>query len=223
MIDREELIERHLLTEYVQDKGAKLKRNGKELITNLCPIQEHKPGHLCVSISPDKQCWKCHDHDEGGSIIDWIMKESGKSLKTVMNELGGVSGPPEPSNVTTGRTEPRKSALEVTYDYTDESGKLLYQVCRYKPKTFKQRQPDEFGGWVWGLDGITRVLFNLPNVLTAKEVFVVEGEKDAQALISMNYVATTSAGGAKNWLSAYGDTLKGKDVIIIPDSDEPTL
>lgn len=220
-INREELLERRPLTEYVQDKGARLKRNGQTLITNLCPIQEHKPGHLCVSIFPGKQRWHCNDHDEGGTIFDWIMHETGKSLKTVLNELSGVSTPSEAKNAPQSLSAPGKAILEVAYDYTDESGKLLFQVCRYKPKTFKQRQPDEFGGWIWGLEGVTRVLFNLPAVLTSKEVFVVEGEKDALTLIGMEYVATTSAGGAKNWLAAYGDTLKGKDVTIIPDNDEP--
>ena len=32
--------------------------------------------------------------------------------------------------------------IAATYDYTDESGKLLFQVVRYDPKAFKQRRPD---------------------------------------------------------------------------------
>jgi putative DNA primase/helicase len=36
-----------------------------------------------------------------------------------------------------------------TYDYTDEQGHLLYQVVRYQPKDFKQRQRDGRDGWTW--------------------------------------------------------------------------
>jgi len=38
------------------------------------------------------------------------------------------------------REEPK---LVKTYDYVDENKKTLYQVCRYEPKNFKQRKPDE--------------------------------------------------------------------------------
>ncbi len=29
--------------------------------------------------------------------------------------------------------------LVATYDYTDETGTLLYQVCRFAPKAFQRR------------------------------------------------------------------------------------
>ena len=29
-----------------------------------------------------------------------------------------------------------------TYDYTDQAGRLLYQVCRLEPKDFRQRRAD---------------------------------------------------------------------------------
>jgi hypothetical protein len=32
-----------------------------------------------------------------------------------------------------------------TYDYVNAEGKLLYQVCRYDPKDFRQRRPAENG------------------------------------------------------------------------------
>ena len=48
------------------------------------------------------------------------------------------------------------------YNYTDEAGKLLFQVVRYVPKGFAQRRPDGNGGWVWGLGDTRRVLYRLP-------------------------------------------------------------
>ena len=214
---RDEILSAHPLTEYLASRGVELRRNA----TNICPLGEHRRNHLCVSIQPERQLWMCHDHGQGGSIIDWIMHETGKPLKTVMDELEGANGmvsPPRFKNSTTGDVEQRSATPVGTYDYVDESGKLIFQVCRYEPKTFRQRQPDG-DGWKWGLDGITRILFNLPKVLNSSEIIVVEGEKDCQTLDGLGLTATTNAGGSSGWLPAYAQFLKGKDVIVIPDSD----
>jgi putative DNA primase/helicase len=111
--------------------------------------------------------------------------------------------------------------IVATYDYTDETGELLYQVVRYEPKAFHQRRPDGHGGWIWRKSEC-QVLYHLPEVLEAAIVFVVEGEKDAEALRSHGFVATTNAGGAKApWLPQFTDALRGREVILIPDNDAP--
>ena len=111
--------------------------------------------------------------------------------------------------------------LVTIYDYTDETGNLLYQVVRYEPKDFKQRRPDRYGGWEWK-KGQRQVLYRMPEVLEAPIVFVVEGEKDAETLRSHGFVATTNAGGAKApWLPEYTAALLGAEVILIPDNDQP--
>ena len=43
-----------------------------------------------------------------------------------------------------------------TYDYTDRDGKLLYQVLRLEPKSFRQRRPDGNGGHAWHPDDVRR-------------------------------------------------------------------
>ena len=35
------------------------------------------------------------------------------------------------------------------YDYVDEHGKQLMQVCRYMPKDFRQRRMGPDGKWIW--------------------------------------------------------------------------
>src|SRR5262249_46216574 len=124
-----------------------------------------------------------------------------------------------------------KKKIAAEYDYVDADGKLLYQVIRYDPKGFHQRRPDGNGEWIWKLGGVQRVLYRLPQVLKAvadgQPVYVTEGEKDADNLIKLGLVATTNAGGADNkkpgskWLPSYSDTLRGANVIILPDNDEP--
>ena len=53
------------------------------------------------------------------------------------------------------------------YDYTDEDGRLLFQVMRCDPKGFSQRRPDGNGGWAWKLGDTRRVLYRLPALIEA--------------------------------------------------------
>ena len=64
------------------------------------------------------------------------------------------------------------------YPYIDEDGKLLYQNVRFDPKDFRLRRPNGQGGWTWNLGDVRRVPYRLQEVLAAKEVLLVEGEKE---------------------------------------------
>lgn len=211
-----EIKENNPLTTWVQDRGGKIKYSGGKPITNLCPAVEHGSQHLCVSIDMDKQVWHCNDCDSGGSVIDWTMIEKGMTLKQAIEDLGGGDSQTQQQCSDAGGDSPAK--LTKIYDYTNENGQLLYQVCRYEPKTFKQRQP-KGEDWQWNLEGVTRVLYNLPKVLGNQFICLVEGEKDADTLNDLSFIATTNVGGSRSWLDAYASTLKGKDVYIFPDND----
>jgi DNA primase len=118
---------------------------------------------------------------------------------------------------------PRKPRRQITttYDYTDEVGRLLYQVVRTQPKGFFQRRPDGDGGWI-NKKSKRQVLYHLREVLDALTVFIVEGEKDVERLRAYGFVATTSAGGAEaQWLSEFTEALTGREIIVIPDNDKP--
>lgn len=118
-----------------------------------------------------------------------------------------------------------RSKIVATYDYTDADGTLKYQVVRKEPKAFLQRQPDpnKPGEWLYKLNGVERVLYNLPAVMSAiqakKKIFLVEGEKDVESLRAIGLTATTNAGGAAKWQKSYTEILKQATVIIIPDND----
>jgi len=99
-------------------------------------------------------------------------------------------------------------------------------VERLEPKGFRQRQPDGHGGWLYHVQGVRRVLYRLPELLTAPPeapVFVVEGEKDADRLARLGLVATTSSGGAGKWPpaddAAFHEPLRGRPLIVVPDHD----
>jgi putative DNA primase/helicase len=113
-----------------------------------------------------------------------------------------------------------KRTIVATYAYTDEAASLLYQVDRYHPKGFRQRRPDDAGGWV-RTAGERQVLYRLRKVLEAPIVFVVEGEKDCEALRDHGFVATTNSGGAGKWGEEFNQYFHGKEVLILPDADPP--
>ncbi len=164
-----------------------------------CPAHDDAKASLSITQNNGKILFKCH---------------TGCSQKAVLDALKARGLWPEPAKQT-------KSSIVATYDYTDEAGELLFQVVRLKPKDFRQRRPDDKGSWKWTLRGVRRVLYRLPELLKAKQIFISEGEKDADKLVSEGLAATCNAGGAGKWLPKYSDTLRGKDCFILPDNDEP--
>lgn len=117
-----------------------------------------------------------------------------------------------------------KREIVATYDYTDEAGKLLFQVVRFAGKDFRQRRKVN-GEWVWKLGDCRRVLYRLPDVIKAVEagaiIRIVEGEKDADRLHDLGLPATCNPGGAGKWKSEYCENLRGAHVVIVADKDEP--
>ena len=164
-----------------------------------CPAHDDRTPSLSVTEREGRILVKCHAGCDQGVVV--------AALKAKGLWPDG------------GRREHNRIAAE--YDYRDEKGKLLYQVVRREPKGFFQRRPDNYGGWV-NEKGARQVLYRLQEVLEAPIVFLVEGEKDVETLRDNGFVATTNAGGANApWLPDFTETLKGREVILIPDDDAP--
>lgn len=126
------------------------------------------------------------------------------------------------------KDEPKKKSIkariEKVYQYHNADGSLAFEVVRLRdPKDFRQRKNAEQEKW--SMKGVTRVLYNLPEILKAQTVVIAEGEKDADNLKEIGIIATCNAGGAaageSKWLASYNDSLAGKHVVIIPDLDKP--
>jgi putative DNA primase/helicase len=164
-----------------------------------CPCHNDDKASLSLKVNPQsKLLVKCF------AGCDW---------RNIYNALGLTS---RPQNI------PR--TIDKTYDYRDENGNILFQSVRYKPKDFRQRRPDGKGGWINNLQGVRLVLYRLPELITSKNddfVFIVEGEKDADRIVSLGQNATTNPMGAGKWRGLYNEHLKGKKIIILPDNDEP--
>jgi putative DNA primase/helicase len=177
-----------------------------------CPAHDDRRASLSVTTGRDgRVLLKCH-----GS--------AGCTLEAILAPLGLATAdlfPPEPGRNGSGRLGP----VLASYDYTDEGGRLLFQVVRHAPKDFRQRRPDGAGGWTWKLGPTRRVLYRLPKVLEAaragQTVYVAEGEKDVHALEQAGVVATCNPGGAGKWRAEYAQALAGARVVVVADRDDP--
>jgi hypothetical protein len=210
-----------------------LDRRGRRLgreIRFLCPA--HDDTRPSARWSGAKAVWYCDVCQAGGGWRDLCGRlgiEGAAAAPPPARPPAAAAMPPRAAAGRGARSQrgPRGEVV-ATYRYTDGGGRLLYEVLRLQPKDFICRRPDgptSAGGWVWDLQGVERVLYRLPEVLTAvardEIVYLVEGEKDADALAALGFAATTHAGGAGRWRPEYARPLRGARVVVIGDNDEP--
>lgn len=179
------------------------KRNGHGL--THCPAHNDPNPSLNVDDRNGTGVWFCHAKCEKEKVDSAVLER--------------LRGPREAKRDWT----PKR--LVGTYDYLDEDGNLLYQVCRYEPKRFRQRRPDGRGDWLWSLGDVRRILYRLPELISASPnrlVWIVEGEKDADRLAEHGLLATTNSEGAEKWPQECAERiLRDRVIALLPDNDEP--
>lgn len=195
---------------------VKYKAVGQGKWMAVCPSHDDRQASLSIRVGADgKVLLNCHAGCKAGDIAG--------AIGLTMSDLFPEETKRKPQATT---VDPRNRArLVKSYDYTDANGTLLFQTCRFEPKTFRQRRPDGNGNWVYSLEGVEPVLYRLPEVIEAvalgKLIHIVEGEKDADALVEAGLVATTAPMGAGKWKESYSKVFSNAAVAILPDNDEP--
>ena len=205
--------------------------------TCRCPAHDDKTASLCVRQSENGSILvKC----QAGCTTESVIQAMHLTMRDLFPDGGRgrhddrKSGlPPKKTGKPAGESKSKPlGELTKVYDYTDEAGQLLFQVCRYeqtidgkREKTFRPRVPDGRHGWRYGAPEALRynTIYRMPEVAAAiregRTVFVVEGEKDADNLAVLGYTATTQPGGAGKWKDGHTKRLAGADVVVIPDND----
>lgn len=182
-------------------------------------------GERCSGyMNPDGEYVFCTREEKAGSL-----EQAGNSTPPAyMHKLYGRCNcgvEHRPTRLHQDKPKQRNSNDPVAeYSYHTAEGRLAYQAVRYEPKRFTQRRPDGNGGWLWNMQGVTRVPYHLPGLLRTPlevPVYIVEGEKDVEALEHLGLVATTNVGGAEKWTDDLSQYLKGRHVVILPDNDVP--
>lgn len=166
--------------------------------------------------------WHDFESEEKGGLLDLVIRQ--ENLQTKTDAIKWLKSNGFISANDNAPTEPKpRPKLVKTYDYVDEAGELLFQVCRYEPKTFKQRKPNGQGGWAWTIKDVRQVPYCLPRLIHAEHdeiVFICEGEKDADNLNAAGLIATCNAGGANKWKDSLTPFFADRRVVILPDNDD---
>jgi len=176
----------------------------------------------CYGFLAEDKVWAHCTRDEYAGGLEQN-PESGTYAHKLMGDCRcGVQHDTGPADDIGHEARPKMKIAE-SYDYRSAEENLAFQVVRFDPKGFAQRRPDGKGGFTWSLNGVERVLYRLPELLSAdpsETVFVPEGEKDVDRLVRLGLVATTNPEGAGKWRDECTATLKGRPVAILPDNDE---
>jgi len=201
----------------LRERGRHVDERGSGTAMAQCPAEGHDDQTASLSVS----------QGDAGAVL---CCQAGCDTRDVVAGLGldmpDLFDTPKKARDST----PRRIVAE--YRYLSETSELLFVKVRYEPKDFRVKRPNGHGGWTWSI-GKDRVLYRLPEVLAAVEagrtVYVVEGEKDADRLAALGEAATCNFDGAAKgkskpkWRPEYGDVLRGADVVIIADRDEPGI
>ena len=182
------------------------KSNGKGAVR--CPAHDDRTPSLSIDIRGDQLVCHCHAGCDKHVVFEAVRKCAAHLLNHT-------------------RSTPKRSGEPVMiYTYADATGKPIARVLRYEPKGFRQQVPDGMGGWQWGGPKGPTPLFRLDKLAKQPEAIIVvtEGEKAALAaarLLDGNFVPTSFMGGTGGVERADLTPLRGRDVIIWPDADEP--
>lgn len=201
------------------------KREGDELRFRCLFSENHTNGDAdpSASYNPKKTVWYCPVCDKGGGWTD---------LCKLMD-------------IPVSRGRRPKSQRTAFYLYRDEDGTPLRRKVRWepgldgRPKSFTWEKPGQGETWTTCKgDGNPEVLYHSEELPAARKagatVWVVEGEKDADAATALGFVAVTNPEGGGNaegktkrkskskprWKPEYSQQLRGLPVVVLPDNDD---
>lgn len=194
-------------------------------------IEGEEGESLSVELQGSKAgLWHDFATGEGGDIFDlWKAARGLPSFRETLKDAAEYSG----ATANTPRRTPKRKNPKggeawgkpsQVYRYTDATGSLIAEIERYDWEKDGERKKT-FRPWDVARRSYThpetRPLYNLPNIVSAPEIVVVEGEKAADALIGQEVDATTAMGGSNAPFEKTDWTpLKGRKVVIWPDNDE---
>ena len=123
-----------------------------------------------------------------------------------------------------GLEHPQLGVPVAVYPYRRVSGDVAFVNCRFEPKDFRPAHETRSGRWAWNLSGAPKLLYRLPDVERAlregETIWIVDGEKDADALVAAGVVATCCM-RAQGWSLDLAEQLIGvRFVKIVADNDE---
>ena len=199
-----------------------------------CPAHDDQQPSLSVSATEDGTVlMKCH---AGCAVADIVAKlglklsdlfppkackGKGKIKSHVYPKLDDAI---EAIRQSAGHALRQDLSVVARYVYQNESGEDAFVAVRFEPaprngsKTYRPFHAAN-GGWRAGDPDGLLPLYGLAAIeAAASRIYVVEGEKCADAARALGLDCTTSAHGAKSPDKTDWSPLAGRDVVILPDN-----
>ena len=211
----------------------------------ICPNPDHNDTDASCYINDKANLFHCHGCGMGGSVVDFVMMANGVSVSGALDILGvertrsnqeKARNKPVEKKPVVPKATPQKTKAKRDYRmndpkfrtheyvYRNENGEPVYKAVRYDypdgSKSFQMvaRKPD--GTAVMSMKGVIRVPYRLNEIINESKVYVVEGEKCADALAGIGLPSTTTCNGSNGWIKEYARYFQDKDLVIIPDNDD---
>jgi len=207
-----------------QALGNAKQANGSWLAS--CPVQSHGKGNgdknpsLSITETQDgKYLFHCHGGCDQNDVFGAI------------RDRGLLPEIPQRTEIfsTMATLAPQPMTLEQEWEYMDEDRNTLFIKQRFKTNTEKGKdyrlvRVDALGRRHSRLGDVRIVPYRFPELLDAKTagraIYLVEGEKAADALVSIGAIATTSHAGAGHWPAEITQYFAGANVVVLPDNDK---
>jgi len=218
----------------ILDRLRKVKQGGDGW-TACCPGHEDSRPSLSVKTGDEgRVLLKCH----AGCTVEKICAGLGvevrdlfayapaglarRVIQTSKPHLAWVSVDDAARSIS---TQVQATCAPERWDYCDAGGVHVFSVLRFeldgsKGKTYRPVRRVS-GGWEVGGPKAKLPLYRLPELLSADDVYVVEGEKVADAARQLGLSATTSAFGSASAGRTDWAPIAGKRVVLVPDADPP--
>lgn len=195
------------------------KRYGDKTQCN-CPAHNDKQASL--TITKGRKCTLFHCH--AGCTLEDILSAAGLEKKDTFYDTE-----PQRSNWRAYVESREKRKIEAVYNYVSCNGQYAFTKIRLEGKKL-----------LYGILENERFSYGLPRntprkslkaiygsvqalnkaISEGKPIFIPEGEKDTDTLTKQGYISFTY-GSTNDWQADFAELVKGADVVILADNDEP--
>jgi hypothetical protein len=155
-----------------------------------------------------------------GFVVNSFAGDDAIACRDHVRKMLGLPEPP--------KTKAAKWEVLGEYVYYDQNGERYLKVRKCRDGTGKKQYPQyhwDGNDWVKGKPSGPKIPYRLPQLIATPVtalVYFCEGEKDADNLAKISFVATTvSEGAAAKWDAVLTPFFKDRHVVILADADRP--
>ena len=201
--------------------------------SGLCPAHNDRSPSLSLTLTEDRILINCHSGCSIDQICNCLRIRKSDLFRKCETNTGNKITPNKKKNANqvnpNGKvrffsSKHKKWVTENSrYTYQKVDGSDAFYVIRAEPKDFRPMTTD---GRL-SLEGVGRVPYRLPELLQgikdSKPILFLEGEKDADRVAEMGFVASTFVGGTGKWRDEYLEYFRDADIVLVPDNDQPGI